>query len=72
VSLHLADDGYGGDIIEIEGEAALDSDAPPSKDHPAYSAKYVELLARYGWTPEYYGAEYPHPYRIVPAIVRSY
>jgi PPOX class probable F420-dependent enzyme len=71
VSFHLADH-EGGSILEIEGEAALDPDAPPSKDHAAYSAKYAELLARYGWTPEYLSAEYPHPYRIVPTIVRSF
>ena len=42
VSFHLADR-EGDDIVEIEGEAALDPDAPPSKDHPAYAAKYAEL-----------------------------
>ncbi len=71
VSFHLADR-EGDDILEIEGEAALDPDAPPSKDHPAYQAKYVELLARSGWTPEYLSDEYPHPYRIVPTVVHAF
>jgi PPOX class probable F420-dependent enzyme len=69
VSFHLADVD-GGDIIEIEGEAVLDHDAPPSKDHPAYLAKYRRQLERYGWTPEYLSQEYPHPYRIVPTVAR--
>jgi PPOX class probable F420-dependent enzyme len=70
VSFHLADDGAGGDIIELEGEALPDPGAPPSKDHPVYMAKYAELLARYSWTPEYLSEEYPHPYRITPTVAR--
>lgn len=71
VSFHLADRD-GDDIVAIEGEAMLDPDAPPSKDHAAYQAKYAELLAAFGWTPEYLSDEYPHPYRIVPTVVRFF
>jgi len=70
VAFHLSDDGAGGDIVEIEGQAVLDAAAPSSKDHPAYLDKYAELLASYGWTPEYFAQEYPHAYRITPAVAR--
>jgi PPOX class probable F420-dependent enzyme len=72
VSFHLADDGSGDDILEIEGEARLDPAAPASKDQPAYSAKYAALLAAYGWTPEYLSEEYPHPCRLVPTAVHAF
>jgi PPOX class probable F420-dependent enzyme len=70
VAFHLSDDGVGGDIVEIEGEAVLDPSALPSNHHAAYLAKYGELLAGYGWTPEYFAAEYPHRYRIRPTAAR--
>ena len=70
VSLHLADDGIGDDLVIVEGDAVLDAAAPPSKDHPAYQAKYGGLLERYGWTPEYLSEAYPHPYRITPRRIR--
>jgi PPOX class probable F420-dependent enzyme len=72
VSFHLADDGRGDDIVEIEGEARLDPAAPRPSEHAAYLAKYADLLGAYEWTPEYFAAAYPHPYRIVPSVVRAF
>jgi len=72
VAFHLSDDGAGGDIVEIEGEAVLDPDAPPPRDHARYLAKYSDLLAGSGWTPEYFSEAYPHPFRITPSLVRCY
>lgn len=40
VSFHLADDGAGGDIVVVEGEARIDPDYPPVPENPAYLAKY--------------------------------
>jgi PPOX class probable F420-dependent enzyme len=70
VAFHLSDDGAGGDIVEIAGVAVLDATAPPSSAHASYQAKYAEMLASYGWTPEYFAEAYPHPYRITPTVAR--
>lgn len=44
VSLHLADDGEGGDIVIVEGVARVDPATPPVTEHVAYLAKYGELI----------------------------
>ncbi len=40
VTLHLDDDGKGGDVVIIEGEARVDDTTPMLPEHPAYLAKY--------------------------------
>lgn len=40
VTLHLNDDGDGGDIVVIEGEARIDPDQPAIPDNAPYLAKY--------------------------------
>lgn len=40
VSLHLGDDGSGGDVLVIEGTARIELDLPPVPEHAAYLAKY--------------------------------
>ena len=69
VAFHLPDDGKGDDIISIEGEARFEPEAPPSKDNPAYVAKYQTFLDEYGWSPEYLSQEYPHAVRIRPTAL---
>jgi len=71
VSFHLADDGEGGDLVILEGEARVDPVAPAGKDHPAYLAKYRDWITSYGWTPEYFSTEYPVPIRLHPTKVRG-
>jgi PPOX class probable F420-dependent enzyme len=72
VSFHLADDGSGGDIVEIEGRARFDEAAPSAKDHPVYLAKYADLLAAASWTPVYFSDHYPHAVRITPERIRVF
>ena len=43
VTLHLNDDGRGGDVVVIEGDARIDDASPPVVGHGAYPAKYGEL-----------------------------
>jgi PPOX class probable F420-dependent enzyme len=44
VSLHLADQGEGGDLVIVEGVARVDPATPPLTEHVAYLAKYGELI----------------------------
>ena len=61
-SFDFSDDGSGGDIVSIDGEARFDEDGPRGKDHPAYLAKYGDWLKDYDWTPEYFsGLPAPGP-----------
>ncbi len=65
VSFNLNSDPGGGDIVTMEGEARIDLAAGPATADTAYLAKYRGLLAEYGWTAQYFAAEYP-----VPVLVR--
>ena len=65
VSFNLNSDPGGGDIVTMEGEARIDLAAGPVTADTAYLAKYRDLLAEYGWTAQYFAAEYP-----VPVLVR--
>jgi PPOX class probable F420-dependent enzyme len=44
VSLHLADDGTGGDIVVVEGAARIDPTYPQVVDNAAYLAKYGDRI----------------------------
>jgi len=70
VSFHLNDDGVGGDVVSLDGEARFDTAAPAGKDNPAYLEKYGRWLDEYGWTPEYFSDHYPDAIRIRPTRVR--
>jgi PPOX class probable F420-dependent enzyme len=63
VSLHLDGNGQGGDIVVVLGQARV-SDDPPAHEVDDYVAKYTELIARNGWTPESFAADYSVPLRI--------
>jgi PPOX class probable F420-dependent enzyme len=71
ITLHLEGDGRGGAIVVVNGEATIDDDTPPANDHVGFIAKYQGFLDRYGWTSEYFAAEYPRPIRITIASVRG-
>ena len=43
----------------MEGVARIDPARPPASANAAYLAKYAGMLADYGWTAEYFAAEYP-------------
>ena len=71
VALHLADDGYGGNIITIEGIASLE-DAPPDL-MGAYLAKYDEAIrTALQSSPEQIAADYPTTVRITPTRTRAW
>ncbi len=71
VALHLADDGYGGNIITIEGNASFE-EAPPEL-LAAYLAKYAEAIRTALQTsPEQLAADYPTTVRITPTRTRAW
>jgi len=72
VSLNLDGNGEGGDIVAVEGIARLDPDAAPSTEVKPYQEKYAGFIARNGWTPESFAADYPTAIRIMPVRSRAW
>jgi PPOX class probable F420-dependent enzyme len=70
VSLHLVGAFDAEDVVTIEGTAAVDPDAPRLEAIDAYVAKYREMIAGYGWTPESTAADYSVPVRVTPTRFR--
>jgi PPOX class probable F420-dependent enzyme len=66
VAFNLNTDATGGDVVTMEGVARIDLAVGPPSRHAAYLAKYGDRIARNGWTPEYFAAEYPVPIVIRP------
>jgi PPOX class probable F420-dependent enzyme len=64
VSLHLDGNGMGGDIVVIEGTAAIDEDLPSAAENPTYLTKYKPVMDGNGWTPEWFAERYCVPVRI--------
>jgi PPOX class probable F420-dependent enzyme len=72
VSLHLNDNGRGGDIVVIEGEARVDDATPPVTEHAAYLAKYGAWIDEYLSSPAEMATVYTVPLRIRPTRGRAY
>jgi len=72
VSLHLNDDGGGGDIVVLEGEARVDPAAPPLTDNPAYLAKYGAWIRDQLGSAEEMATVYTVPLRIRPTRGRAF
>jgi PPOX class probable F420-dependent enzyme len=72
VSLNLDGDGFGGDIVVIIGEAAIDDTAPPAHQVPAYVEKYDWGFQRIGMTAEQFGRAYSVAIRITPTKLRGH
>ncbi len=66
VAFHLDDDGGGGDIVVIEGEASIDPDHPGVPDNPAYVAKYGALIDAQLGGPDKMAQTYSMAIRIIP------
>ena len=66
VAFNLNTDADGGDVATMEGEASVDLTYASADQMPAYIAKYQRLLDEYGWTAEYFAAEYPLPILVRP------
>ena len=71
VALHLDGDGEGGDIVIVVGDAAV-TDDPPSDTIPEYTEKYGALIARNGWTPASFAADYSVPLRVEATALRGW
>src|SRR5262249_29029134 len=66
VALHLDGDGQGGDIVILTGEARVVADQPPADRGPAYLAKYRQVIARMGMTPDRFARAYSVAIRLAP------
>jgi PPOX class probable F420-dependent enzyme len=71
VALHLDGNGKGGDIVVIEGHAAI-SDEPGADQRPSYVARYQDFMARNGWSAGDFARMYSVPVRIVPTRLRGW
>jgi PPOX class probable F420-dependent enzyme len=72
VSLHLNDNGQGGDIVIVEGEARIDAATPPPGDNAAYNAKYGDWIRDFFTTAEEFTSVYNVPFRIRPTRGRAF
>jgi PPOX class probable F420-dependent enzyme len=70
VSLNL-DSNAGADVVIAEGLARV-GEGPPSTEHTAYQAKYLDQIEQMGYTAEAFAAGYPVPIRIEPTRWRSH
>lgn len=66
VSFNLNTERDGDDVVTMEGEARIDLAHLPSSANPPYLARYRHMLERYGWTLEWFAANYPVPVLIRP------
>ena len=72
VSLHLGDDGRGGDVVVVEGEARIDDAVPRPEDNAAYNRKYGEWIRDQFSTAEEFTSVYNVPIRIRPTRGRAF
>jgi PPOX class probable F420-dependent enzyme len=72
VSLNFDSDGTGGNIVQLDGEARIDSDAPPATGVAAFVEKYRQDIARIGMTPDSFAAAYSVPVRVAPGRLRGH
>lgn len=72
VSLNLDGNGMGGDIVTIEGTARISADQAPAHEVDGFVAKYREAIARNGWTPESFAADYSVPIRVQTTRIRAW
>ena len=71
VSFNLQSDPYGDHYLVIEGTAEIDRSVPPSDQHPAYHAKYLEPHAHWKLDVAQVAADFSVPLRITPRRVRA-
>jgi PPOX class probable F420-dependent enzyme len=72
VTLHLNDNGRGGDVVVVEGEARIDDTTPQPQDNAAYLAKYGDAIRTSFSTPEEFATIYNVPIRIRPTRGRAF
>jgi PPOX class probable F420-dependent enzyme len=64
VSLNFDGDGNGGDIVVLNGTAAVERDAPPAHEVPDYVEKYTWGFESLGMSAAEFAASYSVPVRI--------
>ena len=72
VSLNFAGDGRGGDIVVLNGTAALRPEDPPADDDPEYLTKYAGHISRIGLTPRTFAQRYSLPLTISLTRLRGH
>jgi PPOX class probable F420-dependent enzyme len=72
VSLHLNDDGAGGDVVTFEGEARVEPDTPRADRVDGYLAKYGEAIEALGYEPGPFARTYSTAIRVRPTRVRAW
>jgi PPOX class probable F420-dependent enzyme len=70
VSLHLNDDGDGGDVVTFEGEATPEPDTPRADRVDGYLDKYRTAIAALGYEPGPFARTYSTAIRVRPTRVR--
>jgi PPOX class probable F420-dependent enzyme len=70
VSLHLGDDGTGGDVVIFEGAAAVEPDTPRADRVDNYLAKYQAAIEDLGYEPGPFARTYSTAIRIRPTRAR--
>ncbi len=72
VVLALDDTHTGADVVMIEGQAELVSDASVTAATPAFAAKYADRIARLFGDPQGMVASYSQAIRVTPTKLLSY
>jgi PPOX class probable F420-dependent enzyme len=70
VSLHLNDDGGGGDVVTFEGAASVEPDTPRADRVEGYLAKYRAAIEALGYEPGPFARTYSTAVRVRPTRVR--
>jgi len=70
VSLHLSDDGAGGDVVTVEGTATLEPDSPRADRVGGYLAKYQAAIEALGYEPGPFARTYSTAIRVRPTRAR--
>lgn len=66
VELNLNSNPHGGDVVRVEGTAAVVEDAPPASEVPDYVEKYRGAMARIGFDPEGFAEAFAVPLIVTP------
>ena len=72
VALHLGDDGAGGDIVTVEGTAALEPGSPRADRVEGYLAKYRSAIEALGYEAGPFARTYSSAIRVRPTRVRAW
>jgi PPOX class probable F420-dependent enzyme len=71
VCLNLNSTRSGGEVVIIEGNAAIVRDGPLAHEDEGYVVKYAEPMADLGMTPESFAHDYPVRIHIEPTRLRA-